>query len=186
MVVTDSEIDNYLALAKAQGCQSGRISAGAHSGVGAGAGNAKPGQEKRTQTRAEEALRQLEPARRSGQIAAVSPDSNDAAQGGSLAGVRLTASALYSDTASKLRSSQIGEVLRSANGFHCSPDRQTAGRAKGRWLNRTKPAILVRVNDLVSESEAKAKSSACATALGGAKFEDVAKLGSKDGSAQRR
>ena len=42
------------------------------------------------------------------------------------------------------------------------------------------------MNDLVSEAEAKAKIERLRDRIaGGAKFEDVAKLGSEDGSAQR-
>ena len=123
-----------------------------------------------------------------GQIAAVFSDSNDAAQGGSLGwrqADRLPA--LYSDAASKLQAGQISDVLRSANGFHIVRliDKRQ-GEQKAVVEQSKARHILVRVNDLVSEAEAKAKIERLRDRIaGGAKFEDVAKLGSEDGSAQK-
>lgn len=186
VVVTDSEIDNYLALAKAQGANQAEYQL-AHILVLVPE-QATPDQVETRRKRAEEALRQLKTGTPFGQIAAVFSDSNDAAQGGSLGwrqADRLPA--LYSDAASKLQSGQISEVLRSANGFHIVRliDKRQ-GEQKAVVEQNKARHILVRVNDLVSESEAKAKIERLRDRIsGGAKFEDVAKLGSEDGSAQK-
>jgi peptidyl-prolyl cis-trans isomerase SurA len=186
VVVTDSEIDNYLALAKAQGANQAEYQL-AHILVLVPE-QATPDQVETRRKRAEEALRQLKTGTPFGQIAAVFSDSNDAAQGGSLGwrqADRLPA--LYSDAASKLQAGQISDVLRSANGFHIvrlMDKRQ--GEQKAVVEQSKARHILVRVNDLVSEAEAKAKIERLRDRIaGGAKFEDVAKLGSEDGSAQK-
>lgn len=186
VVVTDSEIDNYLALAKAQGANQAEYQL-AHILVLVPE-QATPDQVETRRKRAEEALRQLKTGTPFGQIAAVFSDSNDAAQGGSLGwrqADRLPA--LYSDAASKLQAGQISEVLRSANGFHIVRliDKRQ-GEQKAVVEQSKARHILVRVNDLVSEAEAKAKIERLRDRIaGGAKFEDVAKLGSEDGSAQK-
>ncbi len=186
VVVTDSEIDNYLALAKAQGANQAEYQL-AHILVLVPE-QATPDQVETRRKRAEEALRQLKTGTPFGQIAAVFSDSNDAAQGGSLGwrqADRLPA--LYSDAASKLQAGQISDVLRSANGFHIVrliDKRQGEQKAVVEQIKARH--ILVRVNDLVSEAEAKAKIERLRDRIaGGAKFEDVAKLGSEDGSAQK-
>ena len=186
VVVTDSEIDNYLALAKAQGANQVEYQL-AHILVLVPE-QATPDQVETRRKRAEEALRQLKTGTPFGQIAAVFSDSNDAAQGGSLGwrqADRLPA--LYSDAASKLQAGQISDVLRSANGFHIVRliDKRQ-GEQKAVVEQSKARHILVRVNDLVSEAEAKAKIERLRDRIaGGAKFEDVAKLGSEDGSAQK-
>ncbi|HOB02380.1 MAG TPA: peptidylprolyl isomerase [Casimicrobium huifangae] len=186
VVVTDSEIDNYLALAKAQGANQAEYQL-AHILVLVPE-QATPDQVETRRKRAEEALRQLKTGTPFGQIAAVFSDSNDAAQGGSLGwrqADRLPA--LYSDAASKLQAGQISDVLRSANGFHIVRliDKRQ-GEQKAVVEQSKARHILVRVNDLVSEAEAKAKIERLRDRIaGGAKFEDVAKLGSEDGSAQK-
>ena len=186
VVVTDSEIDNYLALAKAQGANQAEYQL-AHILVLVPE-QATPDQVETRRKRAEEALRQLKTGTPFGQIAAVFSDSTDAAQGGSLGwrqADRLPA--LYSDAASKLQAGQISDVLRSANGFHIVRliDKRQ-GEQKAVVEQSKARHILVRVNDLVSEAEAKAKIERLRDRIaGGAKFEDVAKLGSEDGSAQK-
>jgi len=186
VVVTDSEIDNYLALAKAQGANQAEYQL-AHILVLVPE-QATPDQVETRRKRAEEALRQLKTGTPFGQIAAVFSDSNDAAQGGSLGwrqADRLPA--LYSDAASKLQAGQISDVLRSANGFHIVRlIEKRQGEQKAVVEQSKARHILVRVNDLVSEAEAKAKIERLRDRIaGGAKFEDVAKLGSEDGSAQK-
>lgn len=186
VVVTDSEIDNYLALAKAQGANQAEYQL-AHILVLVPE-QATPDQVDTRRKRAEEALRQLKAGTSFGQVAAVFSDSSDAAAGGALGwrqGDRLPA--LYAEAASKLKNGDFSDVLRSANGFHIVRliDKRSGEQKSVVEQNKTRH-ILVRVNDLVSEAEAKSKIERLRDRIaGGAKFEEIAKLGSEDGSASR-
>ncbi|MBP6529721.1 MAG: peptidylprolyl isomerase [Burkholderiales bacterium] len=186
VVVTDAEIDNYLALAKAQGANQAEYQL-AHILVLVPE-QATPDQVETRKKRAEEALRQLNAGTAFGQVAAVFSDSNDAVQGGALGwrqADRLPS--LYAESANKLKVGETSAVLRSANGFHIVRllDRR-AGEQKAVVEQNKARHILVRVNDLVGEAEAKAKIERLRDRIaGGAKFEDVAKQGSEDGSAPK-
>ena len=184
--VTDSEIENYLALAKAQGANQAEYQL-AHILVLVPE-QATPDQIETRKKRAEEASRQLKAGTAFGQVAAVFSDSNDAAQGGALGwrqADRLPT--IYSEAANKLKPGETSDVLRSANGFHIVRlIEKRAGEQKSIVEQNKARHILVRVNDLVSESEAKGKIERLRDRIAaGAKFEDVAKLGSEDGSAQK-
>ena len=186
VVVTDAEIDNYLALAKAQGANQAEYQL-AHILVLVPE-QATPDQVETRKKRAEEALRQLNAGTAFGQVAAVFSDSNDAVQGGALGwrqADRLPS--LYAESANKLKVGETSAVLRSANGFHIVRllDKR-AGEQKAVVEQNKARHILVRVNDLVGEAEAKAKIERLRDRIaGGAKFEDVAKQGSEDGSAPK-
>jgi peptidyl-prolyl cis-trans isomerase SurA len=186
VIVTDVEIDNYLALAKAQGANQAEYQL-AHILVLVPE-QATPDQVETRKKRAEEALRQLNNGTAFGQVAAVFSDSNDAVQGGALGwrqADRLPT--LYTDSANKLKVGETSTVLRSANGFHIVRllDKR-AGEQKAMVEQNKARHILVRVNDLVGEAEAKVKIERLRDRIGsGAKFEDVAKQGSEDGSAPK-
>lgn len=94
---------------------------------------------------------------------------------------------IYADAANKLKPGETSDVLRSANGFHIVRlIEKRAGEQKSIVEQNKTRHILVRVNDLVSESEAKSKIERLRDRIaGGAKFEEIAKLGSEDGSAQK-
>lgn len=186
VTVTDSEIDSYLAIAKAQGANQAEYQL-AHILVLVPE-QATPDQIETRKKRAEEAARQLKAGTAFGQVAAVFSDSNDAAQGGALGwrqADRLPT--IYADAANKLKPGETSDVLRSANGFHIVRlIEKRAGEQKSIVEQNKTRHILVRVNDLVSESEAKSKIERLRDRIaGGAKFEEIAKLGSEDGSAQK-
>ncbi len=186
VVVTDSEIDTYLVQAKAQGANQAEYSL-AHILILVPE-QATPDQIEARKKRAEEAERQLKAGTAFGQVAAVFSDSNDATQGGGLGwrqADRLPA--LYAAEANSMKVGDTSGVLRSANGFHILRvlDKR-AGEQKAVVEQNKARHILVRVNDLVGEAEAKTKIERMKDRInGGAKFEDVAKTGSEDGSAQR-
>jgi peptidyl-prolyl cis-trans isomerase SurA len=188
VVVTDSEIDGYLATAKAQGNKTQVEYQLAHILVLVPE-QATPEQIETRKKRAEEASRQLKSGTSFAQVAAVFSDTNDAAQGGALGwrpADRLPA--IYAEAADKLAVGATSDVLRSANGFHIVRvlDKK-AGQNEKAIVDQNKARhILVRVNDLVGENEAKTKIERLRDRIvSGAKFEDVAKLNSEDGSAAR-
>lgn len=186
VVVTDGEIDNYLALAKAQGANQAEYQL-AHILVLVPE-QASPDQVETRRKRAEEALRQLKSGTPFGQVAAVFSDSSDAAAGGAIGwrqADRLPS--LYAEAADKLKAGEVSPVLRSANGFHIVRlIEKRQGEQKAVVEQNKARHILIRVNDLVGEAEAKAKIERLRDRIaGGAKFEDVARLGSEDGSAPK-
>jgi peptidyl-prolyl cis-trans isomerase SurA len=188
VVVTDNEIDGYLATTKAQGNKAQTEYQLAHILVLVPE-QATPDQIEARKKRAEEALKQVKAGTAFGQVAAVFSDTNDAAQGGALGwrqADRLPA--IYADAAEKLAVGTTSEVLRSANGFHILRvlDKKTSESQKAIVEQNKTRHILVRVNDLVGETEAKTKIERLRDRLAsGAKFEDVAKLNSEDTTASR-
>lgn len=186
VVVTDSEIDTYMTQAVAQGANQAEYSL-AHILILVPE-QATPDQIETRKKRAEEAEKQLKAGTAFGQVAAVFSDSNDAVQGGALGwrqADRLPA--LYATAATIMKVGDTSAVLRSANGFHIVRmlDKR-AGEQKAVVEQNKARHILVRVNDLVGETEAKAKIERLKDRINsGSKFEDVAKTGSEDGSAQK-
>ena len=186
VVVTDSEIEAYLAQAKLVGANESEYQL-AHILVLVPE-QATPDQVAAKKKRAEEAERQLKAGTAFAQVAAVFSDANDATQGGALGwrqGDRLPA--LYAQASQKLAVGETSDVLRSANGFHIVRllDKR-AGEQKAIVEQNKARHILIRVNDLVGEAEAKTKIERLKDRInGGSKFEDVAKLGSEDGSAPK-
>ncbi len=186
VVVTDSEIEAYLAQAKLVGSNQSEYQL-AHILVLVPE-QATPDQVEARKKRAEEASRQLKAGTAFAQVAAVFSDANDATQGGALGwrqGDRLPV--LYAQASEKMKAGETSDVLRSANGFHILRllDKR-AGEQKAIVEQNKARHILVRVNDLVGEAEAKAKIERMKDRIGGgSKFEDVAKLGSEDGSAPK-
>ena len=186
VVVTDSEIDTYMAQAKAQGANQAEYQL-AHILILVPE-QATPDQIETRKKRAEEAERQLKAGTAFGQVAAVFSDSNDAVQGGALGwrqADRLPA--MYATAAGTMKVGDTSAVLRSANGFHIVRllDKRV-GEQKAVVEQNKARHILVRVNDLVGEAEAKSKIERLKDRIAaGSKFEDVAKTGSEDGSAQK-
>ena len=186
VVVTDSEIDAYMALAKTQGANQAEYSL-AHILILVPE-QATPDQIETRKKRAEEAEKQLKSGTAFGQVAAVFSDSNDAVQGGALGwrqADRLPA--LYATAANTMKVGDTSAVLRSANGFHIVRmlDKRS-GEQKAVVEQNKARHILVRVNDLVGEAEAKTKIERLKDRIAaGSKFEEVAKTGSEDGSAQK-
>ena len=186
VVVTDSEIEAYLAQAKLVGANQSEYQL-AHILVLVPE-QATPDQVAAKKKRAEEAERQLKAGTAFAQVAAVFSDANDATQGGALGwrqGDRLPA--LYAQASQKMAVGETSDVLRSANGFHIVRllDKRVGEQQAIVEQNKARH-ILVRVNDLVGEAEAKAKIERMKDRINsGSKFEDVAKLGSEDGSAPK-
>ena len=186
VVVTDAEIEAYLAQAKLVGANQSEYQL-AHILVLVPE-QATPDQVAAKKKRAEEAARQLKAGTAFAQVAAVFSDANDATQGGALGwrqGDRLPA--LYAQASQKMVVGETSDVLRSANGFHIVRllDKR-AGEQKAIVEQNKARHILIRVNDLVGEVEAKTKIERLKDRIAsGSKFEDVAKLSSEDGSAPK-
>jgi peptidyl-prolyl cis-trans isomerase SurA len=187
VAVTDGEIDAYLATAKLQGSLQSEYQL-AHILVLVPE-QATPEQVETRRLRAEEALKQVKSGTAFGQVAAVFSDTNDAAQGGALGWRKADRlPTIYAEAAEKLAIGGTSDVLRSANGFHIVRmlDKKTSQNEKTVVEQNKVRHVLVRVNELVGEVEAKAKIDRLKERIAsGAKFEDIAKLNSEDTSAPR-
>jgi peptidyl-prolyl cis-trans isomerase SurA len=189
IVVSDGEIDNYLANPE-QG-DAGAAEVNLSHIVMRVPEQATPDQLMRIGARAQNALDQLRKGDDFAKVAASFSDAPDALSGGVM-GMRPLdrLPALYADAAKKLKPGQLSEVLRSPAGFHIVKLIETRGSSAAKApvaLRQTRARhILIKVNELVSEAEARRKLVAIKERLdNGADFAELARLNSNDLSAAR-
>lgn len=187
VVVTDTEIEGFLTTSKLQGQLQSEYQL-AHILVLVPE-QATPEQVESRKKRAEEALKQVKGGTPFSQVAAVFSDTNDAAQGGALGWRKADRlPTIYAEAAEKLPVGGTSEVLRSANGFHVLRviDKKTSKEEKTVVEQNKVRHILVRVNELVGEAEARSKIERLKARISsGSTFEEIAKLNSEDTSAPR-
>jgi peptidyl-prolyl cis-trans isomerase SurA len=184
--VSDAEVDAFLATASAQtgGDAEYRL---AHILVLVPE-QATPEQIDAKRRRADEALKQVRDGADFAQVAAGYSDAPDALQGGNLgwrAPARLPT--VFADTVRTLQPGQVSGVLRSASGFHIVKLLEVRDRNQPTVIDQTRARhILVKVNEITSDSEAKTKIDRIRDRIErGAKFDDQAKLNSEDASAAK-
>ena len=186
ITVTESEIDNYLAT---QATQTGRQQEYRISHILVLVPEqASAEQIAARRARAEDALKALKEGRDFAQVAAGYSDAADALQGGTLGWRphgRLPT--VFGDVVPNLKPGETSDILKSPNGFHIVKlfeSRETGGK---QVVDQTRARhILVKVNEITSESDAKAKIDRIKDRLDrGAKFEDLARLNSEDITASR-
>ena len=185
IVVTESEIDNFLKNSTAQGSND-ELSL-AHILVRVPEG-ASPEQLAERRARAEQALGQVKAGTDFGQVAAAFSDAPDALKGGAM-GARPADRwpTLFSDAARSLKVGQVSPVLRSPAGFHVIRvvDRKVGGSSVLVQQTRARH-ILIRVNELVSEADANQRLRGLKERIeNGTSFGELARLHSDDGSAAR-
>ena len=144
--------------------------------------------------RAEQAIEQLKAGGEFAKVAASFSDAGDALTGGEL-GWRSPSRLpqLFVEAVDKLSDGQIAPIVRSANGFHVLKlvGRRSVGGTKqsaSSLVQQTRARhILIKVNQIVSASEARRKLVELKSRLDNdaAKFEDLARLYSNDGSASK-
>lgn len=184
--VTDAEVDQYLATLKAQNAGETEYRL-AHVLVLVPE-QATADQIEDRRRRADEALRSIRSGADFAQVAAAFSDAPDALQGGSLgwrSGARLPT--VFADTVRDLKPGGVSGVLRSSAGFHIVKLLEKRSHDDAKIVDQTHARhILVRVNELTSEAEAKAKIDRLKDRLdAGANFADLAKLNSEDASAPK-
>ena len=138
--------------------------------------------------RAEEALKLIRSGTEFAQVAAGFSDAADALQGGNLgwrAPARLPT--VFADPVRGLNPGEVSGVLRSASGFHIVKLLESRSRNTPTVVDQTRTRhILVKVNEITSDSEAKARIERIKERIDlGAKFDEQAKLNSEDGSAAK-
>lgn len=186
VTVSDSEVDAFLASQNAQagGDVEYRIS---HILVIVPE-KASPEQIDAKRRRAEEALKQARDGTEFAQVAAGFSDAPDALQGGAL-GWRTAARlpSAFVEAVRVMKPGDVSVVLRSATGFHIVKLQETRSRNAPTVVEQTRARhILIKVSEVVSDSEAKARIERIRDRLEtGAKFADQAKLNSEDATSSK-
>ncbi|MCC6535214.1 MAG: peptidylprolyl isomerase [Burkholderiales bacterium] len=148
---------------------------------------ASPEEIQSRQARAQSALEQLKKDADFRQVAATFSDAPEALQGGMLGwrdASRLPA--LFVDALKGMRVGQVSDVLRSSNGFHILKLLDQRGVAPVMVQQTHARHILIRTNELISESEARNRLLGLRERIdNGADFAELARLQSQDGSASK-
>jgi len=190
LVVSDGEIDNYLANPD-QGGKAGNIEVQTAHIVLRVPEQASPDQLMRIGARAQAALDQIRRGENFAKVAASYSDASDGLSGGAMGTRPLDRlPALYAEAVRKLKPGEVSDILRSPAGFHIIKliaQQGDGGTKQAVALKQTRARhILIKVNELVSEAEAKRKLTALKERLdNGADFAELARLNSNDLSAAK-
>ncbi|MBV2234571.1 MAG: peptidylprolyl isomerase [Sterolibacterium sp.] len=187
IMVSDAEVDNYLAT-PAAGTQGGEEYNVAHIllRVSEQAGTE---QMMRVRARAGQALAQLQRGDDFAKVAASFSDAPDAMSGGLLGPRPLEhLPPLYADAVKRLGAGEISGILQSPAGYHIVKliERSAAGKSMQPLRQTHARHILIKVNELVPEAEAKRKAQQLKERLDhGDDFAELAKAHSNDLSAAK-
>ena len=150
--------------------------------------SASPEQIQELKVKAEQIHERAQQGENFAQLAAAHSDAPDGMQGGNL-GVRSLdrLPSIFSEAVAKLNAGEVTPLLRSPNGFHIVKLLGKRGGAETPQVQQTHARhILIRVNELVSESEARHRSEGLYDRIRhGENFAELARLFSQDGSATK-
>jgi len=184
ILVTDAEVDNYLATVASQaGGEREYLLSHIYVSVPE---QASADQIDARRRRAEEALGQAKNGKEFAEVAASYSDAPDATSGGSL-GWRTPARlpSIFADPAQKMKPGDISSVIRSPAGFHVFKVVELRNRDQPTVVDQSHARhILIKVNETTSETEAKVKIDRLRERIvGGAKFEELARVNSEDATS---
>jgi peptidyl-prolyl cis-trans isomerase SurA len=185
LVITDGEIDIYIANQATAG--SGEEYQLAHILLRAPEA-ASPEQLQRLRQRAEQAQKRAQAGENFAELAAAFSDAPDALQGGNLGWRPLDRlPSLYAEAAARLKPGEVSPLLRSSAGFHVVKLGGKRGGTVSASIQQTRARhILIRVNEVVSEPEARHRIDSLRERLvNGADFAELARQYSQDGSAAK-
>lgn len=184
--VSDAEVDNYLATVAAQAGGEHEYQL-AHILVTVPE-QATTDQIEARRRRADEALSQVQSGKDFSQVAAAFSDAADAIQGGDL-GWRTPARlpSVFVGALKDMKNGDVSPVLRSPGGFHVVKMNDSRSRNAPTVVDQTRVRhILVRVNEVTSEAEGKAKIERVRERIqSGGTFADQAKVNSEDASSTK-
>ena len=186
LVVSDGEIENCLAEQKASGGANEEYQL-AHILLRAPE-SASPEQLQKLRVRGEQALNRAQAGENFAELTAAYSDAPDALQGGNLGWRPLSRlPGLYAETAARLKDGEVSPLLRSSAGFHIVKLIGRRGSSDTVSIQQTLVRhILIRVNEVVSEREARHKLQIVRERIqNGADFAEQARLYSQDGSAAK-
>ena len=185
LVISDGEIDNYLANQAASGTseeyQLAHILLRAPE-------SASPEQLQKLRQRGEQALKRARAGENFAELTAAFSDAPDALQGGDLGFRPLSRlPGLYAEVAARLQAGEVSDLLRSSAGFHIVKLIGKRGGSDAASVQQTHARhILIRVNEVVSEGEARRKLESVRERIAnGIDFAEQARLYSQDGSAAK-
>lgn len=184
LVISDSEIDNYLAKQAKQPGKGDEYQL-AHILVLVPE-QASADKIQASRQRAEQALSQLHGGAEFAQVTAGFSDAKDALQGGNLGWRSLDRiPAIFQEVLQSMRPGEISPVLRSPNGFHILKLIEKRSKGAPAMITQTHARhILIKTSELVPENEAKRRLLEIKQRIdAGADFAAQAKLNSEDGSA---
>ena len=185
LVVSDSEIDNYLANQAASG--GGDEYHLAHILLRAPE-SVTPEQLQKLRLRAEQALAKARAGENFAELTAAFSDAPDALQGGDLGWRPLDRlPTLYAEAVARLQDGGISELLRSSAGFHIIKlVSKRGGNAPASVMQTNARHILIRVNEVISEAEARHRLQTVRERIvNGMDFAEQARVFSQDGSAAK-
>ncbi len=186
VTVSDAEVDAYLATVAAQaGGESEYMISHILVSVPE---QATPDQIGARRKRAEDALAQIQEGKKFAEVAAAFSDAPDGIKGGDL-GWRTPARlpVVFADTVKTMKAGDVSPVLRSPGGFHIIKlvDMRNLNAPKVVQQTHVKH-ILIRVNEITADAEARAKIDRIRDRIEtGAKFDEQAKLNSEDTSSSK-
>lgn len=184
--ISDGEVDNYLASASVQGGTEEEYQL-AHILLRAPE-SASPEQIQKLRAKAEQMLERSSKGEDFAQLAAAYSDAPDGMKGGNLGWRSLDRlPTMFAEASLKLKVGEVSPVLRSSNGFHLIKLLAKRGGGAAQAVEQTHARhILIKVNEVVSESEARHKlESLHARIKHGENFAELARLFSQDGSASK-
>jgi peptidyl-prolyl cis-trans isomerase SurA len=184
--VSDAEVDNYLATIKTQAGGEAEYLVAHILVLIPEQASAEQIEAKRR--RAADALMSIKSGTDFSQVAAGFSDASDALTGGNLGwrtGARLPT--VFAEIVQNMKVGDVSPLLRSAAGFHIIKLLDRRNHNGPEMVDQTHARhILIRVNEVTSEADAKAKIDRLKDRLdSGAKFEDLAKLNSEDPTAAK-
>jgi peptidyl-prolyl cis-trans isomerase SurA len=186
LAVSDAELDAYLATIAAQAGGETEYDI-AHVLVSVPE-QATPDQIDARRKRAEEALAQIKSGKDFREVAATFSDAPDGVKGGDL-GWRTPARlpSVFLEAVKDMKKGDVSPVLRSPGGFHVMKLVDLRNRNAPTVVEQTHAKhILIRVNEITSDTEARAKIDRIRDRIEtGAKFDDQAKLNSDDPSSAK-
>ncbi|WP_153109149.1 peptidylprolyl isomerase [Propionivibrio limicola] len=186
IAISEGEIDNYLSdeASKVGGKEEYEV---AHILLRAPE-SATSDQLQKLKAKADQIIARLEKGEDFAKLAAAYSDAPDGLQGGNLSARPLERlPSVFADVVVKLKPGEVAPVQRSPNGFHIV---KLVGKRGGSALPAVQQTharhILIRVNELVSETEAQHKLEGLLDRIRhGGNFAELAKLHSQDGSASK-
>ena len=184
--ISDSEIDNFLAMQQPQGDKVDEYNL-SHILVQVPE-QASPERLQERRARAEQALTQIRGSADFRQIAASFSDAPDAVQGGAMGWRELARlPVIFAETVKAMRPGDVSGVLRSANGFHIVRVNDRRGQEAALIVSQTHARhILIKTSELVSENEARDRLVKLKERIdNNTDFAELARLQSEDGSAAR-